>query len=132
MKNYVLLIILVFVSILFSCTKERITKDHPEFIGNWTEHTNAQSYHKLHIQNESKGVLSIYTIGNSDSEDHQFRKWRIKNNNLYYGIETNLGEISQYPTIASSDIGLAFNSDTIRAGTKYMILKGSYYTESDQ
>ena len=132
MKNYSRLIfVILFSSALFSCKKEKVTKEHSELVGNWVEQTNANTYHKLHIENESTGILSIYTVGNSDSEDHQFRKWRIKNNHLYYGIETDLGEISQYPGAAASDIVLGFNNDTIKKGTVCMVLNHSYYLLND-
>jgi hypothetical protein len=130
MKNYTRLIfVLLFSSAIFSCKKERVTKEHPEFIGHWFEHTTESTYNKLYIESKSKGILSIITIGNSDSEDHQFRKWRIKDDHLYYGIETDLGEISQYPITAVTDIPLGFANDTIKAGKTYMILNHNYYVK---
>jgi hypothetical protein len=132
MKNYSNLIFIILFSLqIFSCKKERITKDHVEFIGDWSEETNNTTYHKLHIQNQSKGVYSIYNVGNSDSEDHQFRKWRIKDNHLYYGIQSDLGEISQYPITASTNIPLGFGNDTIKVGTVYMVLNHNYYVEGN-
>ena len=132
MKNYTRLIfIFLFLSAIFSCKKERVAKDHPEFIGHWFEQTNESVSHRLYIENESKGVYAILTVGNPDTEDHQFRKWRIKNDHLYYGIQTDLGEISQYPITAVNDIPLDFNSDTIKTGTKYMVLNHNYYIESN-
>ena len=131
MKYTLILFIFLSSSLFFSCKKERLTKEHPEFIGNWEEQTTNSTYHKLHIEGESKGILSIYTVGNSDSEDHQLRKWRIKGDHLYYGIETDLGEISHYPSPAANDIPLGFNNDTIKAGTIYLVLKNSYYLLKD-
>ena len=123
--------VLLFAVTIFSCKKEKITKDHSEFVGHWYEQTSNTTYNKLHIESDSKGILSINTVGNSDSEDHQFRKWRIKDNHLYYGVGTDLGEISHYPSAAANDIPLGFNNDTIKTGSIYMVLNNSYYLMKD-
>ena len=123
-----LILVLLFSSVTFACKKEKVTKNHPELLGNWIEHSSDKAYHKLYIENESKGTLYECTRGASgDCADTQFRKWRIKNNHLFYGIANDLGEILLYPTTATSDILFGTN-DTIKAGEKYIILNHYYWT----
>ena len=105
-----------------SCKKEKLIDNHTDFLGTWIQLTDENIYHKLDIRNNSKGTYYECTKGASgDCADTQFRKWRIKNNNLYYGTTKDLGEIMEYPTVATFDIPVG-NSDTIKTGTKYMIL----------
>ena len=98
-------------------------------MGYWIQRTDDGLFHKLDIRSESKGTFYECSGGvTGDCAGTQFRKWRIKNNNLYYGIGNNLGEIMQYPTTATIDI-LFGNNDTIKTGKRYMILNYSYYVE---
>ena len=127
MKKILFLFILT--SIIFSCKKEKIIEQNPEFVGYWIQQTDEGLFHKLDIRSESKGTFYECSGGaTGDCADTQFRKWRIKNNDLYYGIGNNLGEIMQYPTTATIDI-LFGNNDTIKTGKRYMILNYSYYVE---
>lgn len=123
-----ILYILILLSFLqFSCKKEKISKNHPELVGTWTERNGESTYRVLEIANNSGGTMYTYFPG--DNDDTQFRKFRIKDNQLFYGLVNNLGEISQYPIVASNDISLGFgNNYIITAGKKYMIVNHNYFT----
>ena len=111
--------------IVCSCKKEKISEEHAELIGTWKEINGKEEYANLEIKTDSKGTL--YDCRPEECGDIQFRKWRIKNNHLYYGIAKDLGEITQYPLIATSDI--IIENDTIKTGERYMILNYSYYQD---
>lgn len=121
-----LFILFLFSFLLFGCKKEKISEDHSELIGTWKELNGADEYAKLEIRSDSKGTL--YDCRPEECGDIQFRKWRIKNNHLYYGIANDLGEIMQYPIIATAEILIGEN-DTIKTGERYMILNYSYYID---
>lgn len=126
-KNIINIILIT--CLIISCKKEKITDDFPKFIGTWIQQTDESIYHKLDIRNNSKGNYYECTNGPmGDCADTQFRKWRIKNNHLYYGSLNDLGEIMIHPTIASSDIILG-NNDTIKSGKTYILLNYSYYVK---
>lgn len=127
MRNLILYILISL--LIFSCKKEKISEDHPELIGNWTQQTDEELYKKLYIKDKSKGTLyECSSAPGGDCADSEFRKWRIKDNQLFYGLSNNLGEITQYPTIAASDILFGTN-DTIKSGERYMALNYSYYVD---
>ena len=119
---------LIFCCILFSCKKEKISKNHPELVGTWKEINGLDTYSKLAIENNGSGTL--YDCHPGDCGDIQFRKWRIKNNHLFYGVANDLGEISQFPSTATSDIVLGIGiNDTIKSGSRYMILNHNYFED---
>ena len=122
-KKLVLLLALFFAT-FFSCKKEKITKNHPELVGTWKEINGLTKYAKLEIKSNGSGIL--YDCYPGDCGDIQFRKWRIKNNHLYYGVSNDLGEITKFPQITSTDILIGTN-DTIKGGEHYMILNHNYY-----
>lgn len=122
----IIYIFLILCGAITSCKKEKTSEDHPELIGTWKEMSGQSNYAKLEIKSDSKGTL--YDCHPGDCGDIQFRKWRIKNNHLYYGVANDLGEITQYPRITSIDI-LITENDTIKTGERYLILNHSYYVD---
>ncbi|HEY0031178.1 MAG TPA: hypothetical protein VGC65_10500 [Bacteroidia bacterium] len=124
MKNGILLNVLMSF-MLFSCKKEKISKTHPELAGRWTEQTGTDQYKILEINQDGSGV---YYEDYPSEGDKKHRKWRLKDNFLFYGLTDNLGEITEYPTNASSDMPYG-NNDTIIAGTRYFIPNNTFYTE---
>ena len=117
---------LIFCSILLSCKKEKISKNHSELAGTWKETNGTSTYRILDISDNSTGTLYEYYPG--DNNDTKFRKFRIKNDRLFYGLSNDIGEITQFPTVATSSIPLGFGiNDSITAGTKYIIVNHNYF-----
>ncbi|MBS1636913.1 MAG: hypothetical protein JST26_13430 [Bacteroidetes bacterium] len=125
MKFYSIIIVLT----LFSCKREKITKNHSELIGTWVHYTSSNEKHYISIDKDGSGGMEWYKDGKF-VRDTQHRKWFIKNDYLLFGRLSSKKDkesykITMYPTIAT--YSFITNCDTVQTGEKYMTLDGNIY-----
>lgn len=119
--------------VFFACRREKIEKNHKEFIGDWTHHLNDTEDQYLRINTDGGGYVKVYKDGKIEQEHS--RHWYIKDNYLLFGpISRKKGtggkgafsyKITQPPSVAT--YSFTSNYDTVLVGDTYIILDNNVY-----
>ena len=126
--RHICIYLLILIS-AFSCKKERIKKNHKEFIGFWIHHLNATDKTALEIEPSGGGTV-FYTWDHNLSDDDESGNWFIKDENLifcHFYCNKPYFKIDQYPIKADS--AFIVDYDTILKGNRFIILDGIYYQD---
>jgi len=127
MKYTLLIPFTLIFTFMFGCDKQKITKEHPEFIGTWKHYLSATEIQYLIIGSDGRGRIEKLKDGKMTS-DSKPRKWFIKEGYLMFGRITPKDEkfkINIYPTEVA--IFTISGFDTLIVGQPLMILNDKPY-----
>jgi hypothetical protein len=129
-----LLFPLFILSVMISCQRKAVHKNHPELIGYWyhIEYPDKKRWH-IDIGDNSRGTVTVYDSTGKDLEYYgeNARKWRYneKHKRLFNGNFSPYFHIDQLPAVAETQLIEQF--DTIEIGETYCVINGGYYRKSN-
>ena len=124
---------LFLICLLPSCLKESVTKEHPEFEGNWRHKLDTERATFITVNADSRGYTNTYNYQTGELlEDGPNRKWHYKKGKLYFGwlaMGSDVYSVDQEPEIATDLIMKGL--DTAYLGDRYMVIEGDLFTDRD-
>lgn len=125
------ILILVLLLTFLGCAKTPVLEASESVVGNWIHFSSETEAHRINISADGTGNIEWLLAGDV-TRATKIREWYLDDNTLSLGKVAFNGEsyeIEAYPDVAWEE--MVHYYDTIPELSRYMILDGLYYVETD-
>lgn len=128
-RNFLCLFLCSFLG--FNCIKTPVIEASDAVVGDWIHYTSETEAHRINISEDGTGNIE-WIVGDKTTRATKIREWYLDENVLSFGKVAFNGEaygIEDYPQVAWEEMTNYY--DTVPELSRYMILEGRYYVETE-